>query len=100
MAKKKKNVTITVTVKDAEILVQAIQDRIVDLEKVGSSLLKQKLGDAAKVVFDNIKNLQSIQAKLQSDEAKEDAAAKDAEQDDVASDESADEEQEGDEDEE
>lgn len=65
--KKTTDVTITVSKKGAEILYQAVQDRVVDLEKVGSSLLKQKLGDAAQVIFTNIKDLQKIQAKLRGD---------------------------------
>lgn len=50
-------VTIQIEEEHIEEVFQAIKDRKESLEKVGANLLRRKLGDASKPVFDTVKFL-------------------------------------------
>lgn len=55
---------VTVNEEEQGILYEAIQDRINELDKIAGSLLRKKLPDAAKDVYNEIKRLRNMQSKF------------------------------------
>lgn len=59
-----KDFSIKVGSEEAEILWEALQERIVSFDKVATQLMKKKLVDAAGPVYTEIKRLQAMQRGL------------------------------------
>lgn len=55
---------VIINKEQVEMLLEHIQNRCVDLEKVASNLMKKKLVDAATPVYAEIKRLQKMQTGL------------------------------------
>lgn len=56
-----KNHQITINDEQANILYAALQDRCVELERIASGLMKNRLPDAAGPIYSEIKRLQKMQ---------------------------------------